>query len=909
MIARGTDRYTIIEKIGEGGMGEVYKARDTLLGRQVALKFLSRSRPIDAGRRQRFVQEAKAASALNHPGVVAIHDLLQVEGRDVIVMEYVEGETLEQRLSRRRAGFGEALGYAIRIADALALAHHAGIVHRDLKPGNIMLTPDGEVKVLDFGLAKLTEPAWPDPDAATITSEKQSLTETRVILGTLLYMSPEQASGRPVDARSDIFSFGVVLYEMLTGRHPFRQATSAETLQAILHPDPAPPSGHVPSLPPEIDRVVLRSLRGEPRQRWQSLSDLKAVLEDPKHDSESGRKVVPARAGRRFLRPLWMAGALLVAASVLIPAVLRLRPGPPAERPLALSRLTYDGGLAAMPALSSDGKLVAYSSDRGGEDQVDIWVRYINQRGLVRLTRDPADDWMPFFSPDGSRLVFHSYRDGGGIYLVDTLGGEPRRIASGGIFPRFSPDGSQIVFLDDPYWAPGTLRRMFLVSPDGGRARPFAPAFGADAPPMSIGPIWSPDGKRVLFSGAPLDRPGDSDWWIADVDGGEPYSSGAGSALPRMDVMQYPCAWLPGRILFAAGTTFEGLNLHSASISPEGMISGPLRTLTTGPGLSLVPSVAADGSIAMARIEWQSNLWQVELDPETGRARSEPRKIETPPSPKFSISLARGGSLLAYSAFSGPAGNRRSDVRIQDLSTSRDTLYVSSRQELISLRPRLSPDGATVTWTDVVDGRRVTLAAPAGKPSERRTVCDGCVIRGFTSDGSGALVQTEPRRLDLLRLSDGGSTTLLDLDEGAVLGTDLSPDDRWLAVWTGHEDGSVAVHVLPGAEGPVSMDRGISISDGGMWVSDPQWSADGRFLYYLSNRDDFNCIWAVPIDPRTGRITGEPFAVVHAHRSEMKMQIPRRSFYMLTVDGSRLVFTAAEGSGEVYTATLHDFED
>ena len=545
MIGRTIDRYQVIEKLGEGGMGVVHRARDSLLHRYVALKVLPPDRLADPERRQRFIKEAKLASALNHPGIVAIHDVLRSDGQDVIVMELVEGQTLQQILSQRRLSLSTALGHAIGIADAVARAHAAGIVHRDLKPSNVMVTPEGTVKILDFGLAKQVAPELTGDDAPTLTAAEGHLTGTRVIVGTLMYMSPEQASARPIDARSDVFTFGVIAYEMLTGRHPFRRASSAETLRAIVDSEPDPPSQVTPTLPRELDRAVLRCLRKEPRQRWQSLSDLKVVLEDIREDAASGGRTL---AGGSDVRPsrarhlTFGAGAAVVILALLAVVYARFRAAATSDRPPMISRLTYDGGFSGLPGISSDGKLIAYTSDRSGEGNQDIWVRYINRPTPARLTSNPADDTMPSLSPDGSRIVFYSTRDGGGIYLVNTLGGGERRVAGGGIFPRFSPDGSLIAFIDLPQWAPGGLLRMLLVSPDGGRPRPFLPEYGALPTPESIGAIWSPDGRYLMFSGAAYDRPAERDWWVAPVEGGEPTSTGINEAFPRIDVIQFPCA-------------------------------------------------------------------------------------------------------------------------------------------------------------------------------------------------------------------------------------------------------------------------------------------------------------------------------------------------------------------------------
>ena len=314
MIGRTISHYEVIEKLGEGGMGVVYKARDSHLKRFVALKVLPPEKVADPERKHRFVQEARSASALNHPNIVTVYDIDQSDGIDFIAMEYVEGKTLDELIGRKGLKLNEALKYAVQIADALAKAHAAGIVHRDLKPGNVMVTGDGRAKVLDFGLAKLTEAAPVSQDGTTQT--EHPATESGMIVGTVAYMSPEQAEGKKVDARSDIFSFGSLLYEMLTGRRPFRRDSPALTLAAILHLEPPPlPSG----IPSELERIIARCLRKDPARRFQTMADLKVTLEELKEDSDSGKLAgVPAPArprNHRFLRPTLAAAAVLVLAA------------------------------------------------------------------------------------------------------------------------------------------------------------------------------------------------------------------------------------------------------------------------------------------------------------------------------------------------------------------------------------------------------------------------------------------------------------------------------------------------------------------------------------------------------------------------------------------------------------------
>lgn len=314
MVGSTISHYRVLEKLGEGGMGVVYKAKDTHLDRLVAIKLLPAERVADPERKRRFIQEAKAASALNHPNIITIYDIDQADGLHFIAMEYVAGKTLDQLIGRKGLKLSETLKCAIQVADALATAHAAGIVHRDLKPANIMVTEKGLVKVLDFGLAKLTEPASGD-EGGTLTDRGDApRTEEGAILGTIAYMSPEQAEGKKVDARSDIFSFRSVLYEMITGRRAFRGETRLSTQSAILKEEPQPISSIVEESPRELERIVARCLRKDPGRRFQHMGDVEIALEELKEESDSGKLTTAAARispGGRWKRAIPWALALL----------------------------------------------------------------------------------------------------------------------------------------------------------------------------------------------------------------------------------------------------------------------------------------------------------------------------------------------------------------------------------------------------------------------------------------------------------------------------------------------------------------------------------------------------------------------------------------------------------------------
>ncbi len=387
MIGRTIDHYRIESKLGEGGMGVVYKARDTHLDRTVAIKVLPPEKVADPERKQRFIQEAKAASALNHPNIVTIYDISSEAGVDFIAMEFIEGHTLDEAIAPKGLRPAQALRYASQVADALAKAHGAGIVHRDLKPSNIMITEEGRVKIVDFGLAKLLEPVDSSPDAATLTARPP--TQEGTVLGTAPYMSPEQAEGRKLDGRSDIFSFGSVLYEMVTNRKPFPGDSHLAILTKILHEDPAPPSQLAAAIPPELEKMILRCLRKDPARRFQHMDDLKVALEDVQEESGSGKQA--AAPSRRRWAWAVLAPVVLVAGFF---AWRMWRSPPPAELLRAVALTTFPGA-ELYPSFSPDGNHVAFTWTGPKQDNPDVYVQQIGAGSPLRLTTDPRSDYNP----------------------------------------------------------------------------------------------------------------------------------------------------------------------------------------------------------------------------------------------------------------------------------------------------------------------------------------------------------------------------------------------------------------------------------------------------------------------------------------------------------------------------------
>src|ERR1051326_6243876 len=463
MTGKRLAHFEITGKLGEGGMGVVYEALDGHLDRRVALKLLPAEKVANPARKQRFIQEAKAASALNHPNIVTIYDISTADGIDYIAMELVLGRTLEDLLAKRRLKLTESLKYAVQLADALAAAHAAGIVHRDLKPANVMVTQSGLVKVLDFGLAKLTDES--EVSEADETRTEHAVTEDGTVVGSAAYMSPEQAEGKKVDARSDIFSFGLVLYEMLSGKRAFRAETRIATMAAILNQEPALLSEVASGLPTEIERIVARCMRKDLMRRSQSMAEIKIALEELKEETESGSSA-GAGVAKRSTRWRWLALGGVIAAICVAVTLLLLREARPPSKELPL---TSYPGFQGEPALSPDGNQYAFVWDGGQENAlVQLYVSLVRRGAPLRLTNTPStESRYPSWSPDGQTIAFvrsSPRKHTGDLMLIPALGGPERKIAD-----------------TEPPWA----------TTGAGNAR--------------ITLAWSPDGKWIYYS-APITR-------------------------------------------------------------------------------------------------------------------------------------------------------------------------------------------------------------------------------------------------------------------------------------------------------------------------------------------------------------------------------------------------------------------
>jgi eukaryotic-like serine/threonine-protein kinase len=525
--------YEVLSLVGVGGMGEVYRARDTRLKRDVAVKVLPRNWADDGDRLGRFQREAELLAALNHPNIAAIYGIEEAIGFKALILEMVEGPTLADRLAQGRVPLRDALAITRQLVDALDAAHERGIVHRDLKPANIKVRDDGTVKVLDFGLAKAFEPGNAQSDATTSpTMTSPVMTGVGVILGTAAYMSPEQARAQHVDKRSDIWAFGCVLYDMLVGQPAFPGATVADTIAGILSREPdwsAVPA----SMPASMVNLLRRCLDKDRKRRLRDIGDARHELDVAESDADRS----PHAASTRLRWMAALTGAAIAASVLALSVVLwnRTRAAAPVSSiGPTFTRLTRDDRFSLEPALSRDGTLLIYASDRAGDGQLDLWLQRTAGGPPLRLTDDPADDREPDISPDGSVIAFRSNRGSGGIYVMPTLSGDARPVAEDGRRPRFSPDGTHIAYHTGP-WLSGAGTRaagfaVFTVATTGGQPTRLADRFTT-----ARSPLWSADGRHVLLFGRPdgKDASAEFDWWWIPVDGGAPVATGRIVSLPR----------------------------------------------------------------------------------------------------------------------------------------------------------------------------------------------------------------------------------------------------------------------------------------------------------------------------------------------------------------------------------------
>ena len=646
MVGRTIGQYSVLSKLGSGGMGVVYEAQDTLLGRHVAIKVLPPELNQAAGALERFLQEARSASALNHPNICTIYNVEQHDGEWIIVMELMQGQTLDHVIRDQPLKTDQLLDISIQIAEALDAAHQHGIIHRDIKPSNIFVTTRGVAKVLDFGLAKLV--GQKKSVAETVgapslsTAASSHLTSPGSTVGTVAYMSPEQARGEEIDSRSDLFSFGSVMYQMATGQLPFQGSTSAVIFANILEHDPPPLLEANPSLPPKLAQTIEKALEKDRDLRCQTAAELKADLKRLRRDHSSGKSLTGSSSGRHAAAassvqtPTAPAASQPSSASVLVGEAKRHKTGllvaaiagvifavgvgwllysrsrqgahRTATQQMSVERLTHDGKTNGSASISPDGKYVVYEVSKDGK--LSLWLRQIATSSAVKLIPDTDDGFGgTAFSPDGNFVYYQQAskeEPNGALYMVPTLGGSPKKLLSNVSSPiTFSPDGKQFAYVRENS-PQGPTSQLVIANADGSDARPIATEkIGVDWFDTR-GPSWSPDGKVIAVGKKRLNPSGYSNGIsLLDMSGKET------ALVEKLAGELARVVWLKS----GDGLVFSGTPRIGATASqlwfvsyPGGEISRITNDLNSYGQVSL--GVTTDGStlVTVQQVP-HSNLW------------------------------------------------------------------------------------------------------------------------------------------------------------------------------------------------------------------------------------------------------------------------------------------------------------
>lgn len=858
--------YEVLHCVGRGGMGEVYLAHDRRLNRKVALKLLPASSKQDADRLARFEHEARAASALNHPNILTIHEIQEINSVHLIATEFVEGETLRQRLSLSSMSLSEALNIAIQVADAISAAHKAGIIHRDIKPENIMIRPDGYVKVLDFGLAKLIE-SNEKPSAEAPTRRVQ--TGSGLILGTVGYMSPEQARGQAIDARSDIFSLGAVIYEMIAGQKPFDGETASDVMAAILKTEPTPLSHRSPNVPPELIRIVNKTLRKDREERYQVskdlLLDLKSLKEEVDFKLKLDRASLPAKSidvvdptveqtnGRtqqntseiktaistitnslgveikRHKIGVGLLILLLVALTTVVgfavyKLLTRTRVETPGQPQVAQARqLTFSRGIDGFPSLSPDGKSMAYSSDQNGS--FDIYVKQLAPGGgELQLTNDGQQNGYPAWSPDG-QLIAYCPKKRGGIWLISALGGTPKQLTEFGARPAWSPDGSVIAFqsgIPGEVFVTRTLApsTIWTVPSIGGQPKQITKAgtpFGGHGSPS-----WSSDSKRIAFDSS--DYIYASVWTIA----------ADGTDLKKVANGSQPVYSHDGRSLY-----YTGAGLLRISISPVGdPIGEPENSSAIGPGISFgPPSISADGKrIVYAANRVLSNLWVIKVSPTTGEptGTAEPFISDT----SFRVNLARFSNDGRQLAFNRWRPGTSADIWIADANGK--NLRQLTNNPATDSQASWLPDGRIAFLSDRSNNHMMlwSISLTTGKEEPLLDLGDEVQFAQLSPDGKTVAynyAQNGVINVWTTSISDGQKKQLTFGNELMGFAT-FSPDNKEI-VYEWQRGENAYLMVMPAAGGPSTQ---LTFENGKCWPH--SWSRDGDKIAFAGW---FNGTWNV----------------------------------------------------------------
>jgi eukaryotic-like serine/threonine-protein kinase len=861
--------YEILAPIGSGGMGEVFRARDMRLQREVAIKVLPEAFALDKDRVARFRREAQVVASLNHPNVAAIYGLEEANGAIALALELVEGEDLAQRLLHGAVPVDEAIVIARQIAEGLEAAHEKGVVHRDLKPANVKVTPDGTVKILDFGLAKAYEgdPVSGEISLANSPTMARPMTNDGIILGTAAYMSPEQARGKAVDKRSDIWSFGVLLYEMLTARRLFAGETVSDTLAAVLRQDVdlhALPA----ETPASVVRLLSRCLERDPKHRLRDIGEARIALARDTADA------APTSAGSASpLRPPWRTRLAWLIAGLVFGGLagagvgLAVQRKQPELRPPVVKSLTYSG-VSDSGVISPDGRFMAFRSTRDGTPR--IWIKQLSTGEEVALTSG-ADSW-PHISPDSSTLLFNrATEDGFDLYRVPLVGGEPRRIARDVNAVGWSPDGGSIAFGRNSREGKSQL---VLVPADGGEEKLLL-----EQEEIFRGVSWSPDGTLLLLScGARTNTISAFTLRVLDLSTGvqrDVYRVPAGSVISSVrwdgnDALLF--AWSQSQA--ARGEVLlQRLELATSTPRPVfSFTSLPGRVELVGPGSLLF---GAGGS--------NLNLFEIGAGASPGRALTGGPTVDRQPA------FSADGQRIVFTS------DRLASLDLWSLDVTTGALRRLTFDPADDWDPHWSPDGKHLLWSSNRSGHFEIWMADADGTGARQVSNDGVDAQNpsLSADGKWIIyTSNNPAGTGIwkIRTDGGGKTRLL---AGSFVLPELSPRSDWVATVEIRNNFNATIHVVGLDGSPIAE---VSVRSRKSNAGRSRWMPDGRTLiFYGDDEAGRAALYRQPIV--RGRNTDDDRTLVAVSDERRTIE----SFGVSPVDG-RIVVSAGAVESDIFLA-------